>query len=121
MRLHWQPSVLVSCLHTAEILLRKQPLADAALAAALAEPVDALDLAMREDHLPSEKFLYHLVGLAAGIGSLTELTEVALTKTIGRKETGRRVIAYRGLLTDVKNAFAVSAQIPMGLRRVKGA
>ena len=104
-QLHWQTSVLVSCLHAAEVLLRKQPLADSGLAAALAGPVATLDLAMREDHLPAGKFLSHLLGLAAGIDSLTELTEVALTKTIGRTQAGPRVCQYRGLLSDVRNAF----------------
>jgi hypothetical protein len=118
LQLHWQASPLVSGLHAADLLLRKQPLADPTLAAALADPVEKLDLALREDHLPAEKFLSHLLGLAPGINGLTELTEVALTKTIGRTEAAPRMPWYRGLLTDVKNAFtAALPELPANLTR----
>ncbi len=104
--LHWSPSVPAGCFHAALALLRGTPPANPALAEALAGPVARLHAALLDEHIDAERFLSHLVPLAAGNFSIHELAHMLLVKTIGRTEAaGRRVIRFHGLLNDVKLAF----------------
>jgi hypothetical protein len=105
-RLRWRADPLASALHAAEAVLRGRALADPALAGALAGPAAALKAALEEDGLRAEKFLPHLNGLAAGGGGSAEVAEVALAKAAGRGAAARRAFWYRGLLADLRAAFA---------------
>jgi hypothetical protein len=103
--LHWLPGVTAGCCYTAELLLRGRPPADAALAAAVAEPAGQLQEALREERIPHGAFWHHLVPLAVGIEGTHELAEVALVKTVGRTEAERRLSRLGGLLHDLKLAY----------------
>jgi hypothetical protein len=103
--LRWLTSVPVSCFHAAAVFLRKQPLADPLVSAALAAPAERLQAALLEERIPSELFWSHLVPLAADIGGIRELAEVTLTKTVGRQEAAPRVRRFRDLLAELKDAF----------------
>lgn len=60
------------------------PLVEARLASALAEPATSLYREMRALNLPQTHIWRHLFGLAIGIENNRDLSEVALTKTVGR-------------------------------------
>jgi hypothetical protein len=86
-------------------MLRKQPLVDPARAGALAAAVENLERILREEKVSLNQFFYHLLPLAADIGGLRELVEVALTKTMGRAEMVPRLPGVYGEAIEVKNAF----------------
>jgi hypothetical protein len=82
--LSWRPQPLVSALHAAKAVSRKQPLADRRLAEALAEPAARLASEISAAHLPAERFWRHLIPLATQIDSRRQFVETAVTKTVGR-------------------------------------
>jgi hypothetical protein len=84
LEIHWRPHALVSALHAAEAVGRNQPLADARLAAAIAEPAQLLAANILAAQLPAARFWGHLIPLAAGISVRRQLVETAVNKTIGR-------------------------------------
>ena len=104
--LRWAVSVPASCFHTAAALLEGRPLADPRLADSLASPLEAWQAMTREDPVPVGLFFAHLIPLVCGSDSLRDAVEVALVKTIGRKNAVPRVEQYLGLLIGLKNAFA---------------
>jgi hypothetical protein len=106
--LRWLTSVPVSCLHAAAAFLRKQPLADPSVGAALAAPAERLQAALLEERVPSERFWSHVIPLAADIDGIRELAEVTLTKTVGRQEAAPRVRRFRDLLAELKDAFGAA-------------
>jgi hypothetical protein len=103
--LRWLASVPVSCLHASEAFLRKRPLADPLLSAALAAPAERLQAALLEEGVPADVFWSHVVPLAAGIVGVRELAQVTLIKTIGRSEAAPRVPCFRDRLAELLNAF----------------
>jgi hypothetical protein len=111
--LHWQPSPSISCLYTALALLRKQSLADPALAEALADSITELQTTLEQDYVPAEALWSHLIPVAIG-SSLHEAAETALIKTMGRTEALTRVSRLRAVLAGLARAF--SAALP-GLDR----
>jgi hypothetical protein len=106
--LRWLTSVPVSCFHATAALLRKQTLADPLVCAAVAAPAERLQAALLEERVPPERFWSHVVPLAADIGTVRELAEVTLTKTVGRNEAAPRVGRFRDLLAELKDAFAAA-------------
>jgi hypothetical protein len=82
--LNWRPHPLVSCLHAAEAVSRKLPLADPRLAAAMETPANELAAAIRAAHLPPERFWRMLVALAATTENRRQLVETAVIRAIGR-------------------------------------
>ena len=112
MKLNWQASAMVSCLHAAEAWLRTPARIDPALARALATPVGALQAMLQEEGVVPDSFWSQVVPLAAGILSLHELTIVTLTKVMGRAQALPRAARICGLLGDVKNAFLGAVSHP---------
>jgi len=105
LKLQWTSLPVVSGYHAAEALHRKQPLADGALAGALSEPAAALSIALGFDVPKAERFFLHLAPLSARITGNLELARTALTKVLQRDHAADLAFKYRGLLTDVENAF----------------
>jgi hypothetical protein len=103
--LRWLSSVRVSWLHATAAFLRGQPLADPLLSAALAAPAERLQTALAEERVPPDRFWSHIVPLAVDIGGMRQLTEVVLTKTVGRQEAEPRIRRFRDLLAEVQDAF----------------
>jgi hypothetical protein len=106
--LRWLLSTPVSCLHATEALLSRQALADSKLAGILAPGAEQLQSAFVEEHVPAQVFWSHLIPLAATLDNHYELVEVALTKTIGRKEVPTRLHRFRAALLHVLNLFSTS-------------
>ncbi len=104
-KLQWASSPVVTGYHAAEALVRKQPLADVLLAGALSEPAEALSSALAVDVRHVRRFFLHLVPLSARITGNLELARTTLTKVIQRDHADALAFKYRGLLTDVENAF----------------
>lgn len=80
----WRTSTSASALHAAAALLRGDALADAELAAALAEPAVLLKDEIEVSRLPNERFWRNLLGISASVESNRELARLALVKTIGK-------------------------------------
>lgn len=106
MKLNWQTSDWVSCLHAAEACLQAPARVDPRLAQVLIRPASLLEDALLQEGIAAATFWSHAIPLAAGIGGSHELAEVALTKTIGRAEARPRTALFRGLLADIRNAFS---------------
>lgn len=64
-------------------MARGEPLADAALAGSLAEPVVFLQGEIQAAQLPAERFWGNLLGLSASVDSNYDLARLALVKTVG--------------------------------------
>ena len=107
MDLNWRISGPASCFHVVSVLSQGQQPDDEELAAALQEATTSLTRQLRGDFVPEQKFLEHLVPLAAGIASPVELAEVALTKVIGRAKAQSYAIRYRPLLADLLARYRV--------------
>ncbi len=105
LKLRWTSLPVVSGYHAVEAMHRKRPLADDGLAGALNEPAQALLAALAWDTPQPERFLLHLVPLSARVTGNLELAKTALTKVLRRDEAEALGFKYRGLLTDVENAF----------------
>ena len=75
MKLTWQTSEMVHCLHAAEAWLRLPANMDAALAGALTAPVTALLQTLLELGVPPDAFWSHVIPLAASIQGSQELTQ----------------------------------------------
>ena len=104
--LQWQVSLRVSYLHVAAAMLDGKRVVDAALAEALAGPVERLGRAIAAADLPRERFLRHLSALAIELENKTQIAETALTKTIGRGRVSQADVAeWTGALSDLENAF----------------
>ena len=65
-----------------------------------------MQAALLEQHISPEQFWSHLVPLATDIKSVRELAELALLKTLGRREAVPRVGQFRNCLSELMNAFA---------------
>jgi hypothetical protein len=106
MSLRWSPSIPAGWFHAALAVLRGQPLADPALAAALARPAACLRAALLDERIDADRFLGHLVPVASENCGIHDLAEILLVKLIGRTEAAsRRVIRFHALLNDIKLAF----------------
>jgi hypothetical protein len=118
--LRWIVSTSASAFHAAEALARGQPLADAALAQALAEPAGYLAAVLADTGIPADVFWDHAAALAAGIHNNRELASVSLAKTIGRSPRQAGLIdplaaAIAGL-ENAYNAFAPRSNDDLELR-----
>lgn len=110
MQLEWTVSVRVSCLHAAEALAHGQLIVDPALAAPLTEPAQELRKAITAANLPREAFWRNLVGLAVLTDSLQELTERAVTRTVG---AARAATLARDLVAPIASMeHAVRRAVP---------
>jgi hypothetical protein len=107
----WRRIGLTSRLHAAEAVARNQPLADARLAEALAEPAQELAATIQATGLPPERFWRHLIPLSANLSGRRMLLEAVVTKTIGRgPNLDTLVAALEGPLAAVD--MAVQATLP---------
>jgi hypothetical protein len=95
MEISWRPHALVSALHAAEAVSRKQPLVDEQLAAAIEQPARQLAADIRAAQLPASRLWSHLVPLTANLAGRRQAVETAVMKTIGR---GLRVAAVAATL-----------------------
>jgi len=84
LEINWRPSAAVSALHAAEAVGRKQPIVDARLEEAIAEPAMQLAAAIESANLPAARFWGHMIPLAAGTADRRHVVETAITKTVGR-------------------------------------
>jgi len=112
-QLRWQTSTLAGCFHAADALRRGRPLAEAAVAEALVEPLASLQTALQEERVPATAFWAHLLPLSADTGGLHELAQRALVKSVGLTETGPRLVRIRERLVAIKNA-CLAAQPGLG-------
>src|SRR4029077_8897982 len=76
--LRWLAGDLASCFRAAECLIHKQPLADPALADALAPPAGRLLAALHEERITPDRFFSNLIPQSVGINSPHQLAEVTL-------------------------------------------
>jgi hypothetical protein len=90
--LNWRPHPLVSCLHAAEAVSRKLPLADPRLAAAMEAPANLLAAEIRSAYLPPERFWRMLVAMAANTENRRQLVETAVIRAIGRGPRFEQVV-----------------------------
>jgi len=104
MNLRWMISDSASCFHAAAAFLDGQPLANAALAEAIAEPAEALDGELREAGLPLDQFHLHVVPLAAGIENNRELANVVLRKVVGGDRVASLTSPLGGRFSDLEAA-----------------
>jgi hypothetical protein len=112
MKLHWQDSTLVSCLHAAEACLRTPSRMDPTLVRALTPPASALQATLVGEGVSPDAFWSHAIPLAATIQSLHELAEIALTKIVGRAGALPRAGRVCGSLNDVKSVFLAAVLQP---------
>jgi hypothetical protein len=105
MKLNWQTSDWVSCLHAAEACLRAPSGVDSRLAQVLTAPASLLEDALSQEGIATAIFWSHGIPLAAGTEGSHELAELALIKTIGRADARPRAAFFRGLLVDIRNAY----------------
>jgi hypothetical protein len=107
--LTWRPHTVVSALHAAEAIARKQTLADPRLAQALQEPVQQLAVEIRAAGLLATRFWNHLIPLAALNSSRRQLVETVITKTQGRGPRFESVVtSIEGRLAAVEKAAAAA-------------
>ncbi len=104
--LRWIVSSSASAFHAAEAIARGLPLADAALAAALAEPAANLAAVVAASEIPADVFWSHVTPLAAGVHNNRELASLALTKTIGRGARLEGLVdVFAAAFTGLENAY----------------
>jgi len=104
-QLRWIASQSANCFHAAQAVARGGSLADAELAAAVAEPAERLCEQIRASGLSEEPFWHHLVPLSAGIDNNRQLAEVVLKKTIGTTPRARALVnPLAGRIGDVEAA-----------------
>ncbi len=104
-QLHWTIDPNMSCYHAVEIVLRGWPLADAALKAALAAPIQNLKGVLEGDHLIPLAFTEHLVPLSHGAEGCVELALTVLRKLAGRDFAENRHRRYADLLEPILNVW----------------
>jgi len=105
MELRWIASSSASCLHVAGALVRRQSVAEPALAEALAEPVKILETALAEHGLSAGRLWPHLMPLAAVIENNRELAAVALTKAFGQKRSAPAAEGLARAIASLEAAF----------------
>jgi hypothetical protein len=106
--LHWQTSELASYYHAADAVRRGRPLAEPALAEALAGPLAELQAALREERIPEPGFWSHLLPLSATNISMQELAQRSLIKAAGPNQDGVRIIRFRELIYSIRSACAAA-------------
>jgi hypothetical protein len=84
LELNWRPHPLVSCLHAAEAVGRKLPLADPRLTAALELPALQLAAEIRAAQLPVDRFWRQLLAQAGKTENRRQLVETAVARVLGR-------------------------------------
>jgi hypothetical protein len=108
--LRWIVSSSASAFHAAEAIARGLPLADAALAAALAEPAAKLGAVVSASGIPGDLFWSHVSALAAGVHNNRELASLVLAKTIGRGARLESLIdVFAAAFTALENAYDAAA------------
>jgi hypothetical protein len=100
----WLASASASCFHAAELIARREPLADAHLAAAIEAPADALARAVAERASNAAGFFAHLTPLSSSIDGNRPLAEVVLAKALGERSPAA-VERFAGLFTELEGAF----------------
>jgi hypothetical protein len=122
--IRWQASNDVSALHACQALLENRWLGPTAAADILHESCERLSEAWRDLGLPQEALWEHLLPLAGVTDSLTHLAPTWLAKVMGMAPALAHAACFRGLLTDVVQAF--TAALPganetaiAGLERLK--
>jgi len=109
MQLQWSTNSLVSQLHQAERGLTLESSPSAALTSPVAEAVRALGDQLDQNAVPRESFFAHLLPLAIGISNPRDLTEVALTKTVGSQRAARIGPRFVQCMTAVMKTTTESA------------
>jgi len=104
MKLRWMASASASFLHAAEAVIAGRPLAEQRVTEALAEPIQALRVAIESDGITPAKFFTHAIPLSVGIENDRELAEVAITKSAGAERARVGAEKYVMLLGNLKRA-----------------
>ena len=108
--LRWMVSTSASAFHAAQAIIQGRPLADSALANALAESAHELAAAIEATGIPSALFWEHAAALAAGVHNNRELAGVLLTKCIGRaKNQAALVDPLAAAITSLEHAYDAAA------------
>ena len=104
--LQWQPSASASCFHAAEQLSRGAALVDEPLMLALERPALQLQEFLDTATIPIDLFWEHVVPLAAGIGSNSELASVVVAKSCGRGSLAPATVeTLAGCISDFEAAW----------------
>ncbi|MGE3315382.1 MAG: hypothetical protein AB7O26_09715 [Planctomycetaceae bacterium] len=103
--LRWVVDPSPACFHAVDLLLRDQPVANEALAAALADPVAALARELDADAVARSLFLANVVPQSANTGGNRQLASVVLTKTIGARRTEQRIYRINEVFSQLESAF----------------
>ncbi len=105
--LQWKASRSAACLYAIDAVRQGRVLRNSALAAALAEPGEALLRELRVNHIAPEQIMGHLVPQAARIDNNRQLAEFVLRKLFGSvgmiPDTAVRL---GGRIADVENSVA---------------
>ncbi len=103
--IHWQVNSSAGCFHTAECLLRGEPLQSEALAEAFAPLVDRLRPIIDASGLPAGTFLTHLVPLSAQLESNRPLATALLAKTFGPRNGEGYLSQLTNLLSEFERTY----------------
>jgi hypothetical protein len=102
--LRWLVSQSACCLHTADLLRRRHPLADGRLGDALQEPTQGLISEIDYGALPEERFWQALIAISINVEDNRQLAEIALRKTVGRERVESLVTPLAGRITELEKA-----------------
>lgn len=98
-------SLSASCFYATRAMLQGRTLLDESLATALAEGAGELNQAIEEIGASRDRFLSHLVPLAATLDGNRELAETALTKTMGKGVAVAHGQWFARLIAQLEAAF----------------